>query len=59
MKASTPIGIAVVCIVGILAGATIEGRPPGWPAEHPRGDLVIFGGIAGVRHRHPPAWNDS
>ena len=35
MKASTPIGI-VVCIVGILAGASIEGTPAGWPPEHPR-----------------------
>ena len=35
MKASTPIGI-VVCIVGILAGAAIEGTPAGWPPEHPR-----------------------
>ena len=46
MKASTPIGI-VVCIVGILAGATIEGTPLGGLLNIPA-ILVIFGGIAGV-----------
>jgi len=46
MKASTPIGI-VVCIVGILAGATIEGTPLGGLLNVPA-ILIIFGGIAGV-----------
>jgi chemotaxis protein MotA len=46
MKASTPIGI-VVCIVGILAGATMEGTPLGGLLNIPA-MLVIFGGIAGV-----------
>jgi chemotaxis protein MotA len=46
MKASTPIGI-VVCIVGILAGASMEGTPLGGLLNIPA-LLVIFGGIAGV-----------
>jgi chemotaxis protein MotA len=46
MKASTPIGI-VVCIVGILAGASIEGTPLGGLLNIPA-ILIIFGGIAGV-----------
>jgi chemotaxis protein MotA len=46
MKASTPIGI-VVCIVGILAGASIEGTPLGGLLNIPA-LLIIFGGIAGV-----------
>jgi chemotaxis protein MotA len=46
MKAATPIGI-VVCIVGILAGASIEGTPLGGLLNIPA-LLIIFGGIAGV-----------
>src|SRR5919202_1795482 len=46
MKAATPIGI-VVCIVGILAGASIEGTPLGGLLNIPA-VLIIFGGIAGV-----------
>jgi chemotaxis protein MotA len=46
MKAATPIGI-VVCIVGILAGATVEGTPLGGLLNVPA-ILIIFGGIAGV-----------
>ena len=46
MKASTPIGI-VVCIVGILAGAAMEGTPLGGLLNVPA-ILIIFGGIAGV-----------
>jgi chemotaxis protein MotA len=46
MKASTPIGI-VVGIVGILAGATMEGTPLGGLLNIPA-ILIIFGGIAGV-----------
>jgi chemotaxis protein MotA len=46
MKASTPIGI-VVCIVGILAGASIEGTPLGGLLNIPA-LLIILGGVAGV-----------
>jgi chemotaxis protein MotA len=46
MKASTPIGI-VVGIVGILAGAAMEGTPLGGLLNVPA-ILIIFGGIAGV-----------
>jgi chemotaxis protein MotA len=46
MKAATPIGI-IVCIVGILAGASIEGTPLGGLLNIPA-VLIIFGGIAGV-----------
>jgi chemotaxis protein MotA len=46
MKASTPIGI-VVCCVGILAGAAMEGTPLGGLLNIPA-MLIIFGGIAGV-----------
>ena len=46
MKASTPIGI-VVGIVGILAGAAMEGTPLGGLLNVPA-LLIILGGVAGV-----------
>jgi chemotaxis protein MotA len=46
MKAATPIGI-IICIVGILAGAAMEGTPLGGLLNIPA-LLIIFGGIAGV-----------